>query len=85
MPLATAGWRAREHWAFVLELNDGHLAGWMLDPRATRSAPHTIPLDLERRPASTRSGRLRAAVADSVWRACMSGSSWPPGPTPTWS
>jgi hypothetical protein len=57
----------RQHPAFAVDLNAGHLAGWALDAAGNPlGAPHTIPLDLDGQPTSTRDGRLRAAVAEVV-------------------
>jgi hypothetical protein len=57
----------RQRRVFAVDLNAGHLAGWMLDPTGNPlGPPHTILLDLEGQPASTRDGRLRAAVAEVV-------------------
>jgi hypothetical protein len=43
MPLTTAGWRARQHRAFALELSAGHLASWMLDPASNPLGAHHSP------------------------------------------
>ena len=57
----------RQHPAFAVDLNAGHLAGWALDAAGNPlGPPHTIPVDLGGQPTSTRDGRLRAAVADVV-------------------
>jgi hypothetical protein len=57
----------RRQRAFAVDLNAGHLDGWVLDPSGNPlGGPHTIPLVLEGLPASTRDGRLRAAVAEVV-------------------
>jgi hypothetical protein len=57
----------RQHQTFNVDLNAGHLAGWVLDPCGNPvDTPHTVPLDLDRQPASTRDGRLRAAVATVI-------------------
>jgi hypothetical protein len=46
-----------------VDLNAGHLAGCVIDPSGNPvGAPLTIPLDLKDLPATTRDGRLRAAV-----------------------
>jgi hypothetical protein len=50
--------------ALGVDLNAEHLDCWMLDPAGNPlGAPHTIPLELAGLEASTRDGRLRAAVA----------------------
>jgi len=54
----------RQHRTVAVDLNAGHLDAWVLDPSGNPiGAPHTIALDLDGLPASTRDGRLRAAVA----------------------
>jgi hypothetical protein len=54
----------RQDRTFSIDLNADHLAGWVLDPSGNQvSIPQTIPLELDGQPASTRDGRLRAAVA----------------------
>ncbi|WP_427004129.1 hypothetical protein [Pseudarthrobacter sp. H2] len=46
-----------------VDLNAGHLAGCVIDPSGNPAgAPLSIPLDLKDLPATTRDGRLRAAV-----------------------
>jgi hypothetical protein len=55
----------RGHRSLGVDLNADHLAAWVLDPTGNPlGEPHTIPLDLDGQPASTRDGRLRAAVAE---------------------
>ena len=55
----------RQQHSLGVDLNADHLAAWVLDPAGNpRGEPHTIPLDLDGQPASTRDGRLRAAVAE---------------------
>jgi hypothetical protein len=50
--------------ALGVDLNAGHLDTWVLDASGNPvGPPHTIPLDLEGFPASTRDGRLRAAIS----------------------
>jgi IS605 OrfB family transposase len=57
----------RRHPALAIDLNAEHLDGWVLDPSGNPlGGTHTIPLVLEGLPASTRDGRLRAAVAELV-------------------
>jgi len=47
-----------------VDLNATHVDCWVLDPSGNPvGRPHTIPLELNGMPASTRDGRLRAAVA----------------------
>jgi hypothetical protein len=54
----------RQHRAVAVDLNAGHLDAWVLDPSGNPvGEPATIALDLDGLPASTRDGRLRAAVA----------------------
>jgi hypothetical protein len=49
--------------AVGVDLNADHLDTWVLDPSGNPvGPPHTIPLDLNGQPASTRDGRLRAAI-----------------------
>jgi hypothetical protein len=55
----------RPHRSLGVDLNADHLAAWILNPAGNPlGQPHTIPLDLDSQPASTRDGRLRAAVAE---------------------
>jgi IS605 OrfB family transposase len=57
----------RRRRALAVDLNAQHLDGWVLDPSGNPlGSPHTIPLALDGLPASTRDGRLRAAVAEVV-------------------
>jgi hypothetical protein len=54
----------RQHRTVAVDLNAGHLDAWVLDPSGNPiGEPATIALDLDGLPASTRNGRLRAAVA----------------------
>jgi hypothetical protein len=54
----------RQHRTLGVDLNADHVDGWVLDPSGNpSSAPYTIPLALGGLPATTRDGRLRAAVA----------------------
>jgi hypothetical protein len=49
--------------ALAVDLNAGHLDAWVLDASGNPiGPPHTTPLDLDGLPASTRDGRLRAAI-----------------------
>ncbi|HYY81228.1 MAG TPA: hypothetical protein VFD04_18900 [Actinomycetes bacterium] len=80
-----ASWRAparqvlpievlRQHRTIGVDLNAGHLDCWVLDPSGNPiGQPHTIPLDLDKLSASTRQGRLRAAVAVLIRLATASG------------
>jgi hypothetical protein len=53
----------RRQRALGVDLNADHLACWVLDASGNPvGPPHTIPLDLNGQPASTRDGRLRAAI-----------------------
>jgi hypothetical protein len=55
----------RQHRSLGVDLNVDHLAAWVLNPAGNPLGPPvTIPLDLDGQPASTRDGRLRAAVAE---------------------
>jgi hypothetical protein len=57
----------REHRGLGLDLNAEHLDCWVLDRYGNPiGAPHTISLVLDGLPASTRDGRLRAAVAEVI-------------------
>jgi hypothetical protein len=50
--------------ALGIDLNAGHLDAWVLDASGNPlGPPHTIPLDLDSLPTSTRNGRLRAAIS----------------------
>jgi hypothetical protein len=64
----------RHHRSLGVDLNADHLAAWVLNPSGDPlGGPHTIPLDLEGQPASTRDGRLRAAVAELLRLAAANG------------
>jgi hypothetical protein len=53
----------RRHRALGVDLNADHLDAWVLDASGNPAGPpHTVPLDLDGLPASTRDGRLRAAI-----------------------
>jgi hypothetical protein len=53
--------------ALGIDLNADHLAAWVLDPSGNPvGPPHTFPLDLDGQAASTRDGRLRAAITSLV-------------------
>jgi hypothetical protein len=53
----------RRQRAVGVDLNADHLDAWVLDESGNPvGLPHTIPLDLDGQPASTRDGRLRAAI-----------------------
>src|SRR6266508_2982314 len=57
----------RQHRTVAVDLNVGHLDAWVLDPSGNPiGEPATIALDLDRLPATTRDGRLRAAVATII-------------------
>jgi hypothetical protein len=57
----------RQHSSFAVDLNAQHLDGWVLDVSGNPlGPPHTIPLDLDGLPATTRDGRLRDAIAAIV-------------------
>jgi len=64
----------RQDRTLAVDLNAGHLDGWVLDPSGNPvGEPATIALDLDGLPASTRDGRLRAAVATIVQLARANG------------
>src|SRR5919197_1399496 len=64
----------RQHRSLGVDLNADHLAAWVLSPSGNPlGEPHTIPLDLDDQPASTRDGRLRAAVAELLRLARLHG------------
>jgi hypothetical protein len=64
----------RQDRALGVDLNASHLDCWVLDPSGNPiGAPHTIPLALPGRPASTRNGRLRAAVTAIIGLATVHG------------
>ena len=57
----------RQHRTVAVDLNAGHLDAWVLDPSGNPvGEPHTIALDLDGLPASSRDGRLREAVAATI-------------------
>jgi hypothetical protein len=60
--------------ALGVDLNAEHLACWVLDSSGNPvGLPHTIPLDLDGQPASTRDGRLRAVISTMLRLAIASG------------
>ena len=64
----------RRHPTLGVDLNAEHLDGWVLDRCGNPvGSPHTIPLELGGLPATTRDGRLRAAVAELIRLARTSG------------
>jgi hypothetical protein len=64
----------RQNRALGVDLNAGHLDCWVVDPSGNPvGMPHTIPLELGGLPATTRDGRLRAAVATIVQLAKANG------------
>jgi hypothetical protein len=53
----------RQSRALGIDLNANHLDAWVIDPNGNPvGSPHTIPLELDRLPASVRDGHLRAAI-----------------------
>lgn len=57
----------RRHPTFSVDLNAAHLDGWVLDPSGNPvGGARTIPLNLDGQPASTRDGRLRAAISEVI-------------------
>jgi hypothetical protein len=64
----------RQHPVLAVDLNADHLAGWTVDTAGNPlGRPHTVPLALEGLAASTRDGRLRAAVAEVIGGAVRPG------------
>jgi hypothetical protein len=64
----------RQHPSLGVDLNAAHLAAWVLNPAGNPlGQPRMIPLDLDGQPASTRHGRLRAAVAELLRLAAANG------------
>jgi hypothetical protein len=64
----------RTHRAVAIDLNADHLAGVVVSPSGSPiGAPQTIPLDLDDLPATTRDGRLRAAVSTIIMLAKQGG------------
>jgi hypothetical protein len=67
----------RKHRGLGLDLNAQHLDCWVIDRSGNPlGAPHTISLALDGLPASTRDGRLRAAVAEVLDVAKRHGCKW---------
>jgi hypothetical protein len=67
----------RQHHSLGVDLNADHLAAWVLNPAGNPlGEPHTIPLDLDGQPTSTRDGRLQAAVAELLRLAKANGCRW---------
>jgi hypothetical protein len=63
----------RDERAVGIDLNADHLACWVLDASGNPvGPPHTIPLDLDGMPASTRDGRLQKAIS-AVLRLAIKG------------
>ena len=57
----------RQHPVVAVDVNHGHLAAAAIAPDGNvLGVPATIPLDLAGLPASTRDGRLRAAIATLI-------------------
>jgi hypothetical protein len=51
----------------AVDLNHGHLAGWVITPDGNpQGPPVTVPLDLAGLPATQRDGRLRGAVSELI-------------------
>ena len=84
---AAASWKVREvavpsleealaGGVLAVDLNAGHLACWKIDPAGNPvGAPTDIPLVLDGLPASTRDGRLRAAISATLDLAIQQGCS----------
>ena len=67
----------RQHRSLGVDRNADHLAAWVLTAAGNPLGPPvTIPLDLDGQPASTRDGRLRAAVAELLRLANAHGCRW---------
>ena len=65
----------RRHPVVAVDLNHGHLAMAVVAPDGNvLGTPATIPLDLAGRPASTRDGRLRAAISALITSAGQHGA-----------
>jgi hypothetical protein len=57
----------RAHPVLAVDLNHGHLAAWLITPDGNAAGtPATVPLDLAGLPATTRDGRLRAAITTLI-------------------
>ena len=57
----------RQHPVLAVDLNHGHLAAWTVTPDGNPAGPPvTIPLVLAGLPATTRDGRLRAAISSLI-------------------
>jgi hypothetical protein len=64
----------RQGRALGIDLSAHHVDAWMLDASGNPvGPPHTIPLDLDGLPTSTRNGRLRAVIGAIVCLAIASG------------
>jgi hypothetical protein len=64
----------RQHPVLAVDLNAGHLAAWVIDPSGNPSGPpRTVPFDLAGLAATTRDGRLRAAISELISAAKASG------------
>jgi hypothetical protein len=51
----------------AVDLNHGHLAGWVITPDGNpHGPPVTVPLQLAGLPATQRDGRLRAAISELI-------------------
>ena len=64
----------REHPVLAVDLNHGFLAAWVVLPDGNPAGPPvTVPVDLDGLPATTRDGRVRAAVTQLIELAKASG------------
>jgi hypothetical protein len=64
----------RRHRALGIDLNARHLDAWVLDASGNPiGRPHTVPMELDGLPASSRDGHLRAAITSVVRLATVSG------------
>jgi IS605 OrfB family transposase len=57
----------RQHPVLAADLNAGHLAAWVIEPSGNPAGPsQTVPLHLAGLAATTRDGRLRAAISELI-------------------
>ena len=64
----------RRYRVLAVDLNAGHLAAWVIEPCGNPvGLSQTVPLDLAGLAATTRDGRLRAAISELIWAARAGG------------
>ncbi len=64
----------RQQPVLAVDLNDGHLAAWILDRHGNPvGTPHTLGLDLAGLPATTRDARLRETISRLIFLARLRG------------